>query len=222
MIPDKFIRHESHRLIRNIETSMGKIYLVRHGQSEDNAAGVLGGRRDSSLTGLGREQAQRVAEELAAVGIDLIYASPLKRSLETARIIADRLGVEDLEIDDRLMERDFGILSGKPYADTKKYAADIVRVGAVEYFLHAEGAEEFPDLLSRAQEVLEEVKEKHAGEDVLLVTHSDLGKMIRAAYYGWTWEEGLRDSVFSNTDVFELTEDRLVYKKQTVIGNQNA
>jgi len=192
---------------------MGKIYLVRHGQSEDNAAGVLGGRRDSSLTRLGREQAERVAEGLRAEKIDLIYASPLKRSLDTARIIAGRLGIEDMKIDDNLMERDFGILSGKPYAETGKYATGVIRVGPVEYFLHAEGAEEFPALLLRAREVLAEVREKHADDNVLLVTHSDLGKMIRAAYYGWTWEEGLRDSIFSNTDVFELTEDRLVYKK---------
>jgi broad specificity phosphatase PhoE len=193
---------------------MEKIYLVRHGQSEDNADGILGGRRDAGLTELGRRQAEHIAQELVGREIDVIYSSPLKRAYETARIIAERLGIADIETDERLMERDFGILTGHPYADVEKLAHGMVFVDKVGYFQEADGAETFPDVLARAQEFVDELKAKFSEKNILIVAHSDVGKMIRAAYNDWDWEEGLLSPNISNSDAIELTENRLVYKKQ--------
>jgi len=191
---------------------MGKIYLVRHGQSADNAARILGGRRDSVLTELGIKQAQDIAERLLREDIDLIYSSPLKRALGTASIIAEKLKIKNIEVDARLMERDFGVLSGRPYVDIKTMADEIVDVEGMEYFLNAENAEDFPTLLLRGKEVIDEIRSKHANNNVLIATHGDIGKMIRAAYNGWTWEEGLQTHNFNNTDVFELTQSELLNK----------
>jgi broad specificity phosphatase PhoE len=193
---------------------MGKIYMVRHGQSEDNAAGILGGRRDSALTELGRKQADHIALELVGKGIDAIYSSPLKRAHDTASIIAGRLGIADIKTDARLVERDFGVLTGHPYSDVEKMAKEIVFVNGIGYFLDAPGAETFPMLLVRAKEITGELKVESRDKDILIVAHSDLGKMIRAAYQGWDWEEGLRSPNIGNSDAFELTENRLIYKKR--------
>lgn len=183
---------------------MADIYLIRHGQNEDNLEGILNGHRDRPLTELGREQARTVAEKLKSNGIQVIYASPLKRAYETATIIAGTLGLS-VQIDPDLIERDFGTLTGKPVASVLDLPPEhVLRTDGVNYFLEAEGSENFPTLYARAQRVLERVQRDHPNEQVLLVCHGDIGKMIRAAYHGWDWKTGLMTPHFENTGVLEL------------------
>lgn len=185
---------------------MSKLFLVRHGQDADNAAGVLNGRRDTELTELGQEQARQVAEKLRDNDVQIIYTSPLKRAYETASIIAKKLGIDEVIADEHLIERDFGILTGKPVADIPKYTDRILPTDRVNYFLEVKGAEDFPTLLKRGKKILDEIRQRHLDKNVLMVTHGDIGKMIRAAYHGWTWENGLKTPYFDNTGVLELSE----------------
>ena len=185
---------------------MSKIFLVRHGQDTDNAAGLLNGRRDTELTELGRRQARKVVKKLRDVKAQIIYASPLKRAYETARIIATELGIDEVITDEHLIERDFGILTGKSVSDISKYAGKILPTDRVNYFLEAEGAEDFPELLKRGKKILNEIQQRHPRRIVLIVTHGDIGKMIRAAFHGWTWEQGLRTRYLDNTGVLELSK----------------
>jgi broad specificity phosphatase PhoE len=183
---------------------MADIYLVRHGQNEDNLEGILNGHRDRPLTQLGREQARSVAAKLKDNGIQVIYASPLKRAYETATIIAEQLGLA-VQVDQDLIERDFGVMTGKPVASILDLPLEhVLRTEVVNYFLKAEGSEDFPKLLERAGRVLERVQRLHRSEHVLLVAHGDIGKMIRAAYHGWDWMKGLKTPYFDNTGVLEL------------------
>lgn len=184
----------------------GKIFLVRHGQDTDNAAGILNGRRNTSLTELGREQAKCVAKKLCDNNINIIYTSPLKRTHETASIIANELGIAEVVDETDLIERDFGVLTGKFLSDIPKYAKKIFPTEKVNYFLEVDGAEDFPALRKRAKKVIEKIRERHSDENVVLVTHGDIGKMIRAAYHDWTWERGLETSYFDNTEILELSE----------------
>ena len=187
---------------------MGKLFIVRHGQDEDNANGILNGRRNQPLTTLGREQAQTVAKKLHSYKIDIIYSSPLKRAFETAQIIGAKLKMNDILIHEHLIEREFGILSGKPILDIPLFAKKILKTDRVNYFLEAQGAEKFPDLYKRAQKILYEIKEKHINENVLVVAHGDIGKMMRAVHHKWTWEEGLKKPYFENTGILELNESQ--------------
>jgi len=186
--------------------AMSKIFLVRHGQDTDNAAGILNGRRDTELSELGREQARKVAEKLRDNEVQIIYTSPLKRVYETARIIGTVLGIDKIIADEHLIEREFGILTGKPVSDIPKYANKILVTDRVNYFLEVEGAEDFPTLIERGKKILNEIRERHTNKNILIVTHGDIGKMIRAAYHGWTWEQGLKTPYFDNTEVLELSE----------------
>jgi broad specificity phosphatase PhoE len=185
---------------------MSKIFLVRHGQDSDNAAGILNGKRDTELTDLGREQAKKVADKLRDHGVEVIYASPLKRAYETARIIATILKIDEVIADEHLMEREFGILTGKPVSDIPKYSTKILPTEKVNYFLEAEGAEDFPALLERGEKILSEIQQRHPNKNVLIVTHGDIGKMIRAAYHQWAWEQGLKTPYFDNVGVLELSD----------------
>lgn len=191
---------------------MAKIYLVRHGQDEDNAQGILNGRRDKPLTELGREQARITAEKLVGRNINTIYSTPLQRGYETAMIIHKRLGlaVDRHRVHPQLIERDFGIMTGKKIRDIQKLCDKILVTEKITYFLEAERAEDFPTVLKRAETVLNYVQSEHQNENVLLVCHGDIGSMIRAAFYGWNWEKALLSAHFDNCSIFELPDPAIV------------
>ena len=88
------------------------LLLVRHGESEGNVEGLIQGQLDKPLTDLGHVQAKAVAERLNSDGgADRIVSSPLARALQTAEAIGSALDLP-VTTDDRLMEYDFGELSG--------------------------------------------------------------------------------------------------------------
>lgn len=192
-----------HKIYARIPT-VGKIYILRHGQSEDNANRVFAGHNDTSLTQLGRQQSLEAGEKLKNYKIDLIYSSPLKRAFETAEIISQELGKE-FSIDDDLIERNFGVQTGKPESEVNKYSNKILEYEGQVYFLDGEGVEEFPDLYYRAKQLIQKIKQKHPNQNVLLITHGDLGKMIIAANKGWNWDEGLKTPYFANAEIVELS-----------------
>lgn len=91
------------------------IYLIRHGETELNAARVLQ-RPETPLGERGREQARRLAKHLADVGIVHILSSDFARAEQTARALEATTGAS-LEFESLLQERNFGDLRGTPYAD---------------------------------------------------------------------------------------------------------
>jgi len=183
---------------------MAKIILVRHGQDEDNAARILNGRRDRPLTDIGREQARATAEKLREHQIDLVYTSPQRRAWETATIIADALGTRRPARNSLLMERDFGILTGKPIADIPKHSKRSIQVGDITYFLEAEGAEDFFSVYWRAGNALRQIQFAELGRTCLVVAHGDITKMMRGAFHGWGWEKALQERSLQNAGVLVL------------------
>lgn len=94
------------------------LVVVRHGRTAANAAGLLLGRADPPLDEVGVQQAEALAESLAAsAGPVRLIASPLRRTRATAEIIAARLGGAAVELDDRWLELDYGEFDGRPAGD---------------------------------------------------------------------------------------------------------
>jgi probable phosphoglycerate mutase len=91
------------------------LLLVRHGESEANAAGLLAGRRDWPLTARGEAQARAVG--LAVGPVTRIVSSPLTRARATATIVAAQCRVGAVDVDDRWLELDYGELDGTPVAE---------------------------------------------------------------------------------------------------------
>jgi len=89
---------------------MTKILLIRHGDT-DNVDKVLAGRIDSSLNDEGVSQSLRIAEVLKHLTIHAIYASPLKRTQQTAQPLANYLHL-DVKINNELNQVNFGDLQG--------------------------------------------------------------------------------------------------------------
>ena len=93
-----------------------EVLLVRHGETDDNAAARFQGQRDTLLNERGREQSRALAHSLREEGLRALYTSPLQRARATAQIVGDLLGLEPIA-DARLMEADAGDWSGRLIAD---------------------------------------------------------------------------------------------------------
>jgi probable phosphoglycerate mutase len=185
---------------------MAKVFLCRHGQDEDNHEGLLNGHRDRPLTAVGVQQAHSAIDRLRGlgVGIDAVLCSPLLRAKTTAAIISEGMGIPSPVVLPELIERNFGVLTGKPIDDIPRYTADVLQTDKVLYFLTAEGAEGFDELMDRARRVVGHVDNQYDGKTVLLVCHGDIGKMIAAVRRGQDWKSGLLAPYFANTEVLEL------------------
>lgn len=187
-----------------------RVYIARHGQNVDNAVGILNGHRDLPLTDLGRSQASELARGIkeAKLVIHATYSSPLVRAYETAQIITDELLHDDPVVEPLLIERNFGIMTGRQISEIPKICGDdVIKTDTITYFLSPKGAETFPRLLDRAHALLAKLRTRHEGDTVLLVTHGDIGKMIYAAFYKLNWLDVLKDFHFGNSELLELSDD---------------
>ena len=189
---------------------MLRIYLARHGQDQDNIRGILNGHRNEPLTPLGQNQAKELATRIKEekIKIDKIYSSPLDRTTQTAEIISHTLCINKPEVLDLLIERDFGIMTGRLVTEIEAMCApDIIKTKVVTYFLSPEKAETFPDLLERSHKIIMEIKDRHSDANILLVTSGDIGKMLYADYYQLDWKNVLTMFDFGNSDLLLLSPD---------------
>jgi broad specificity phosphatase PhoE len=198
---------------------MSHIYLARHGQDQDNAAGILNGRRDTALTDLGVSQAHALAEKIKNGNFDIgkVFSSPLQRAYRTAEIVTETLGIAKPEKVNLLIERDFGVMTGKLVADIEPMCGpDIIKCNPVIYFLSPQEGETFPQLFARGQEIVKYFQGLQLDENILLVAHGDIGKMIYAAFYQLEWESVLKEFHLGNSEMVLLDrqsrpEDRFVF-----------
>jgi broad specificity phosphatase PhoE len=98
--------------------------LARHGETSDNAAGLILGRRDPALSPAGRQQAARLAARASADGVAAIWCSPLLRARQTAAIVAEAIGVAPTVLED-LIESDRGSWEGQPVAELSVSAPEL-------------------------------------------------------------------------------------------------
>ncbi|MCW1888113.1 MAG: histidine phosphatase family protein [Candidatus Moranbacteria bacterium] len=155
-------------------------YLVRHGQSESNALGLMSsypevpGRTVRHLTEQGIHEVKETAEKLREEGIDAIIASPLTRTVETATLISEATGVPVLQ-DIRLRETDFGMYNAGPVAKFfKVYTEPEMRIMTDG----SDGVESFESMRARVESILHDVKKEFAGKKVVLVSHADTLEQI--------------------------------------------
>jgi probable phosphoglycerate mutase len=149
--------------------------FMRHGQAENNVSRILVGRHiESHLTEYGRQQVADSAKQLKSIPIDKVYVSPVLRTVETAQIVCQILGV-DYRVDERLYETEMGKLVGMNYEElTTKYGDLFLRFYS-EYdpVLESFGVETFASIKRRIKSLLDDLLQKHEESNVLMVTHLD-------------------------------------------------
>ncbi|MFP3902322.1 MAG: histidine phosphatase family protein [Acidimicrobiia bacterium] len=141
-----------------------RVLLVRHGQSEWNAAGRWQGQADPPLSELGRIQAREAARALGTV--DAIWSSDLQRASETALIIAHDLGIGPVVIEADLRERDAGAYSGLTRDEIEELFP-----GYLAERRPPPGWEAQDALVARALRALRRIAAEVPGGDVVAITH---------------------------------------------------
>jgi broad specificity phosphatase PhoE len=148
------------------------LLLVRHGQSEWNAAGRMQGQTAHvPLTALGHAQAAAAARELAALRPGALISSDLHRAVQTAEHCARATGLP-VTTTPALREQGYGVLEGRP----SRELWDVV--DWTDPHWSAEGGESLAALHTRVAGYLRELRERPPAGVVALVTHGDT---IRAA-----------------------------------------
>jgi len=149
------------------------LILVRHGETESNRERLALGREDVPLNERGSRQAAALAASLAGVPVAAIYASPLCRAVETARPLAEALGLE-VQVDEDLIEMAVGVLEGLSPQEMLERYGDFLRkwFSTQAGSLRMPGGESLQDVQDRAWAAIERLRERHLEETVVVVTHN--------------------------------------------------
>jgi broad specificity phosphatase PhoE len=152
---------------------MGKLIMVRHGESEANRSRIFAASGEVPLTEVGRRQAQELAERISSrLRPQRIVSSKFKRALQTAEIIAAGLQLP-LEVVEGLQERDLGYLKGRPWAEMPEASAEAANFlkSEEQWFWRPEGGESYEEVRRRAVAVLLALGERYPQEAVVVVSH---------------------------------------------------
>ncbi len=175
------------------------VYCVRHAETEANVSNFFP-THDTKLTPKGHRQAELVADNLTGIGVEAIYSSPTVRTMETASIIATKLGI-NVTVEERLREVGLGGLEGRSYAEVRSSDPFWYR----EYFTGEQkyGVEKFSDLIQRVMNLVEELSS--AGRRrIVFVTHLEPIRALVAAALG-THGEWIRRIRISNASITMLS-----------------
>jgi probable phosphoglycerate mutase len=149
---------------------MTTLYLVRHGETEENAAMIMQGQTQGRLSREGERQARQLAERLDGTHIDAFVSSDLKRAFDTAAIIAGRRRMA-VAVTPLLRERDWGDFTGRYIPDLKDEP-------------WPENVETADSLCERARRFIGYIKREYPGKCVLAVGHGIINKAVQAVCHG--------------------------------------
>jgi probable phosphoglycerate mutase len=183
-----------------------RLILVRHGQSEGNAAGVVQGRVDFGLSLLGEEQARATGDRLASTKVDRVVSSPLLRAYQTANAVAAPHSLEVVR-DHGLAEYDIGDASGLTSAEIRErypHVMEAYRRGERPGFPGEEGRDAFQERVLQTVAHLRELP-----GTTVAVAHGGVISLLCSVAIGL--DQRFRPGVFqvANCSITKITADRM-------------
>ena len=161
-----------------------RFILVRHGQTEWNREERFRGRADLDLNEIGRSQASAAALHVKTIPVAAIYCSPLKRTYETASIIAEQLNVP-VEPLDGLIDIDFGRWQGLSREEAAKQDSELLGKWLKSpQEVRFPGGESLAVVRQRIVAAVEELAARHTDGTVMLVSHMVVCKVLLCAMLG--------------------------------------
>ncbi len=159
-----------------------RLYIIRHGETEWNLKRIIQGHADSPLTDSGRAQAMAIATRLQGLEFNTLYSSDLGRAVSTAQYISDKCG-HPIFTDERLRELNYGVFEGLNEAEAaRRFPKEFkfLKNRDPEYIIP--GGESYNQFSARAISCLEELMDKHKGEQIMVITHGGiLSRLFRHA-----------------------------------------
>ncbi len=177
-----------------------RICLVRHGETEWNAARRIQGQIDIGLNETGMQQVEAAGRWLKGAGIVALYSSDLKRAWTTAQAIGAALGLEAQAVPE-MREHRYGVFEGLTYDEARTnhpagYAAFEGRNADYDF----EGGESLRAMYARVTGKLQEIAAAHAGQNVLVVLHGGVLDIINRFVRG-NGLEAPRDFLIPNAGI---------------------
>lgn len=160
-----------------------KIYSTRHGQTDFNKRDVILGTTDIELNETGLFQAEKLAEKVARLDVDIIIASPMMRAMKTAQFVAEKNGLEII-IDNRLREWNYGEYEGKPRV-TEGFAGNKKNFGVKM----GKTGESLLQLAQRVYSALDDIIKNYNQKNVLVVSHGGVCRVIETYFHDMTTAE---------------------------------
>jgi probable phosphoglycerate mutase len=169
-----------------------RVFLVRHGATSLTAEDRFAGSTDVPLSPEGRIQAGSLAERLRGQEIAAIYASPMRRTLETAGILAAPHGLQPIA-EPALREIDYGRWEGLTRSEVETAFRDEYAIWDEDPFTIApEGGESGLNVLNRALPVMRRIVEQHRHGSVIVVSHKGTNRLLISSLLGFD-VRGYRD-----------------------------
>lgn len=159
--------------------------IIRHGQTAWNREARFRGQTDIPLDEVGLQQARWTAEYVAARWpLAAVYASPMRRAMQTAEAIAlaQGLTVQPLE---GLLDIHFGELQGMAVSDVRVRYPDLLQAWwEAPHTVRFPGGEGLEEVRQRSTAALREAVERHPGQTVALVAHTVVNQVLLCAVLG--------------------------------------
>jgi broad specificity phosphatase PhoE len=155
---------------------MGKILLIRHGETDWNKDRRIMGREPIGLNETGRRQSKELQEALSDLSVEAVYSSPVNRALVTAEILCQGRTLAPVA-DERLVEVDYGQWVGKTFMEVRAMPGYIPYMRRLETPV-APGGETLFQVRDRAMAFLNHVAELHLDGNIFVVSHADWIKCV--------------------------------------------
>ncbi|KRL05408.1 histidine phosphatase family protein [Liquorilactobacillus oeni] len=195
------------------------LYIIRHGQSEANAAGILQGSKiDTPLSAKGKQQALEVQRRLTAASLhfDHVFASPLLRAAQTAQLIAPQ---SVTTFDSRLCEFDYGDWDGQlETVIHQRYARFFdEKMNLLPDSEKVSHGESFEAVTKRLHHFFNELNKNYPEQTILVASHGFTIKLMLNAILGITNLAGLNEPSNAGLTKIELTPNSrtLIFFNQT-------
>ena len=205
---------------------MGRLLLVRHGETPWNAEGRIQGHSDVELSEKGKRQAELIAERLAGVHIDAAYSSDLIRCQDTAKAILAKHDVP-LQATPDLRERFYGVFEGLTVPERQSRYPEMFAASVVNDLDFAPTDGETPrETIRRMTPVIDGIRRRHADETALIVGH---GGSLRSAVIALmelpdesTWRFVMANCSLSVFDTYPNNTVMLLYNDTSHLNHLGA
>lgn len=169
-----------------------RVFLVRHGATSLTAEDRFAGSTDVPLSPEGRRQAGSLAERLRGEEVTAIYASPMRRTLETAGILAAPHGLQPVA-EPALREIDYGRWEGLTRSEVEtKFRSEYAIWDEDPFTIAPAGGESGLNVLNRALPVMRRIVERHRHRSVVVVSHKGTNRLLISSLLGFD-VRGYRD-----------------------------
>ncbi len=195
-----------------------RLYLIRHGATVLTAEDRFAGATDVELSDVGRGQASALAARLADDDIAAVYASPMKRTVETARLLAQPLGLTP-QLRDGLREIHHGRWEERTRAEVEAiYQAEYAAWEMDPLTFAPEGGESGLMVLARALPVIRDIVLRHPNQNVVVVSHKATIRLVISSFLGFD-ARGYRDRLDQHPACLNVLDFRDTVRARLMLFN---